>query len=142
MAATRSGRRRSPRGGRPTADLYRRARLPRREHQPAHQRPREGDDGRGTARGGPRFIRRTARAARARGLGYKQLIDHLEGRISLEDAIEQVKIASRRFAKQQRTWLRRFRVLPNARFFAADGMDPDSLLDEVLGFVRGPVPRR
>lgn len=84
---------------------------------------------------------RLGRQARE-ALGYKQLIDHLEGRISLEDAIEQVKIASRRFAKQQRTWLRRFRVLPNARFFAADGMDPDSLLDEVLGFVRGPVPRR
>jgi len=42
-------------------------------------------------------------------LGYKQLIEHLEGESSLDDAVEQIKIRSRRYAKQQRTWLRRFR---------------------------------
>lgn len=43
-------------------------------------------------------------------LGYKQIIEHLEGRCSLEDAVEQIKIRTRRYAKQQRTWLRRFRT--------------------------------
>ncbi|HPF40003.1 MAG TPA: tRNA (adenosine(37)-N6)-dimethylallyltransferase MiaA [Phycisphaerae bacterium] len=41
-------------------------------------------------------------------LGYAQIIDHLEGRCSLEDAIEQIKIQTRRFAKHQRTWFRKF----------------------------------
>jgi len=45
-------------------------------------------------------------------LGYKQLLAWLEGgdrRIgSLEDAFEQTKVLTRRFAKQQRTWLKRF----------------------------------
>ncbi|MCH2152673.1 MAG: hypothetical protein MK089_04965, partial [Phycisphaerales bacterium] len=41
-------------------------------------------------------------------LGYRQLVDHLEGRCSLDQAIEQIKIRTRRFAKHQRTWLKRF----------------------------------
>lgn len=44
-------------------------------------------------------------------LGYKQLIDSFDGRSSLEDAVEQIKIETRRFAKNQRTWLRRLRSI-------------------------------
>lgn len=43
-------------------------------------------------------------------LGYKQLIDHFEGRCSPAEAGERIKIDTRRFAKQQRTWLRRIRA--------------------------------
>ena len=42
-------------------------------------------------------------------LGYKQISQHLEGQCTLEEAFEATKIQTRRFAKQQRTWLRRFR---------------------------------
>jgi tRNA dimethylallyltransferase len=56
-------------------------------------------------------------------LGYKQVIDHLEGRLSREEAVEQIKIRTRRFAKQQRTWLRRFRHLPGAIWLE---IDPDA----------------
>lgn len=42
-------------------------------------------------------------------LGYKQVLAHLAGRYSLEQAFEQTKILTRRFAKTQRTWLRRYR---------------------------------
>lgn len=42
-------------------------------------------------------------------LGYAQIIDHLEGRCTLDEAVEQIKIQTRRFAKHQRTWFRRFR---------------------------------
>jgi tRNA dimethylallyltransferase len=45
----------------------------------------------------------TARQA----LGYKQILKHLEGHSSLEDAVEAIKIETRRFAKNQRTWIRR-----------------------------------
>ena len=48
-------------------------------------------------------------SAQARqGLGYAQIIDHLQGRASLADAVEQIKILTRRFAKHQRTWYRKF----------------------------------
>ncbi len=47
-------------------------------------------------------------------LGYKQLIEHFEGRCSRDDAIERIKIETRRFAKNQRTWLRRLRTTPGS----------------------------
>jgi tRNA dimethylallyltransferase len=53
-------------------------------------------------------------------LGYKQLIAHFEGRCSLEEAIERIKIETRRFAKNQRTWLRRLRTIPNSRWIPMD----------------------
>jgi len=40
-------------------------------------------------------------------LGYKQLAAHFRGESTLEKAIEQIRIETRRFAKNQRTWLRR-----------------------------------
>ncbi|MDG1838516.1 MAG: tRNA (adenosine(37)-N6)-dimethylallyltransferase MiaA [Phycisphaerales bacterium] len=48
----------------------------------------------------------------AAAVGYAQVIDCLEGHCTEAEAIEQIKIRTRRFAKQQRTWLRRFRALP------------------------------
>lgn len=44
----------------------------------------------------------------ASGVGYRQLLDHLEGRLPLDEAIEQIKIQTRHLAKLQRTWLKRF----------------------------------
>ena len=41
-----------------------------------------------------------------RCVGYRQLWDHLDGRISLEQAIEQALAATRQLAKRQLTWLR------------------------------------
>lgn len=41
------------------------------------------------------------------GLGYRQLLDHLAGAMTLEEAAERIRIETRRFAKSQRTWLRR-----------------------------------
>jgi len=46
-------------------------------------------------------------------LGYAEIIAHLEGGMSLDDAVERIKIQTRRFAKHQRTWFRKF---PAARW--------------------------
>ena len=43
------------------------------------------------------------------GLGYKEILDYLEGRCSLEEAIYIIKRETRHFAKRQLTWLRRER---------------------------------
>lgn len=45
-------------------------------------------------------------------LGYKQLAAHLHGLLPLEDAVERIKIETRRFAKNQRTWTRRLGFPP------------------------------
>ena len=44
----------------------------------------------------------TARQA----IGYKEIIEYLEGRCSLESAAETIKLSSRRYAKRQLTWFR------------------------------------
>ncbi len=40
--------------------------------------------------------------------GYTELIQHLRGAISLEDAIERIKISTRQLARRQMKWFRRF----------------------------------
>jgi tRNA dimethylallyltransferase len=40
--------------------------------------------------------------------GYHELIEHLRGRPSLDDAVEQIKIATRQLARRQLKWFRRF----------------------------------
>jgi tRNA dimethylallyltransferase len=64
-------------------------------------------------------------------LGYKQLIAHLEGRATLDDAVEQIKIETRRFAKNQRTWLRRLRTTPESVWIdpTQTGDRPQRILD-------------
>lgn len=66
------------------------------------------------------------------GLGYRQVIGHLEGRLTREEAIEQIKIRTRRFAKQQRTWLRRFRTFSRAVWLPAGGADHQLLAEQAL----------
>lgn len=51
----------------------------------------------------PRGVSRQARQA----VGYAELFDYFAGGGALDDAIEQIKIDSRRLAKHQRTWLKR-----------------------------------
>jgi tRNA dimethylallyltransferase len=43
------------------------------------------------------------------GLGYKEVIDYLEGETTLEEAIYKIKRDTRHFAKRQLTWFRRER---------------------------------
>lgn len=44
----------------------------------------------------------------AEATGYAELIEHLQGRLSLEEAIERIKIATRQLARRQIKWIRRF----------------------------------
>lgn len=74
----------------------------------------------------PRGLSRTARQA----LGYKELLAHLEGECSLDEAIATAITRTRRFARRQRVWFRRD---PRIRWFPSD--DPMSLQAEVAAAV-------
>lgn len=50
-------------------------------------------------------ISREATALQA--IGYKEFLGVLDGTVPLEDAVEEVKLRSRQYAKRQLTWLRR-----------------------------------
>ncbi|MBQ8627462.1 MAG: hypothetical protein IJ419_15060 [Agathobacter sp.] len=45
------------------------------------------------------------------GLGYKEILDYLDGKCSLEEAIYIIKRETRHFAKRQLTWFRREREI-------------------------------
>lgn len=49
----------------------------------------------------------SSRDVSMQGLGYKQLLLHLEGTCSLDDAVAQIKLQTRHFAKRQVTWFKR-----------------------------------
>ncbi len=63
---------------------------------------------------GPRPLGRTARQA----VGYREVIEHLEGRHTLTETIELVRRHTRQLAKRQCTW---FRSLSECRFIAVCG---------------------
>ena len=65
-------------------------------------------------------------------LGYKQLLAHISGECTLDEAVEQIKILTRRFAKQQRNWLRRFQMLPNAHFIEVGEMSAQDVVYNAL----------
>jgi tRNA dimethylallyltransferase len=49
--------------------------------------------------------------------GYCELIDYIQGKTSLDDAIEQIKIGTRQLARRQMKWFRRF---PNVHWLPGD----------------------
>lgn len=74
----------------------------------------------------PRGMSHQARQA----VGYAEIIAHLEGEWSLEHAVERIKIHTRRLAKHQRTWFRKF---PMTRWVdAAEDDEPSTLADKLM----------
>ena len=53
-------------------------------------------------------------------IGYKELVEYIEGRCTLDCAVERLKLATRRYAKRQLTW---FRHEKDARVIYADTSD-------------------
>ena len=72
-------------------------------------------------------------------LGYKQFLSFLNGETSEEEAVEQIKILTRRYAKQQRTWLKRFRVLPNTLFIDMKNKSMQTAAKEALKHINAYV---
>ena len=67
-------------------------------------------------------------------LGYKELISHLKGNISLEEAVYEIKKRSRHFAKRQLTWLRKENDLI---VFNMEKESKDEILNNMLKLIKG-----
>lgn len=61
---------------------------------------------------------------RANVIGYNEILDHLKGRWSLDEATAMIKQNSRRYAKRQMTW---FRHQTECQYFA----EPKGLIDRI-----------
>jgi tRNA dimethylallyltransferase len=59
-------------------------------------------------------------------IGYAEIINYLQGNDTLENAVEQIKINTRRFAKAQRTWFKTF------RFVNWINLAPDTTVEQAL----------
>jgi tRNA dimethylallyltransferase len=71
----------------------------------------------------------------AQATGYFELIEHIQGRISLNDAIEQIKIATRQLARRQMKWFRRFR---NVQWLGGNE-SAEALTRRILQSTRGGI---
>jgi tRNA dimethylallyltransferase len=71
-------------------------------------------------------------------IGYKELYDYLDGRVSLQDAIENLKQNSRRYAKRQLTW---FRNKMEVEWFTMpiDGAQEEKKIAEISGYIEGKL---
>lgn len=62
-------------------------------------------------------------------IGYKEVVQALEGRCTLDEAFERVKTATRRYAKRQRTW---FRKDERIRWVECDPKDRSAALEQAM----------
>ena len=67
------------------------------------------------------------------GIGYKEILYYLEGKISLDEAIDMIKQGSRNYAKRQLTWFRRD---TRCVFLDKDKMSDDEILEKVINDIR------
>jgi tRNA dimethylallyltransferase len=71
------------------------------------------------------------------GIGYRELLRHLRGETSLEEAVRQIKVRTRQFARRQDTW---FRSFPDIHWLEMDdGRDPGELAREALERLAGTM---
>lgn len=69
------------------------------------------------------------------GLGYKEILDYLDGQITLEEAVYRIKRDTRHFAKRQITWFKREKdvIWMNRPEF---GYDEERMLDAMLAEIK------
>ena len=63
------------------------------------------------------------------GIGYKEVLYYLEGKISLEEAVDMIKQGSRNYAKRQLTWFRRD---PRAIFLDKDKLSEEEMINIIM----------
>lgn len=69
------------------------------------------------------------------GIGYKEFFDYFDGIKTLEEAVEQVKLDTRHFAKRQLTWFRREKDV--IWLNKGDYKGEEALLEEMLRITKG-----
>lgn len=71
-----------------------------------------------------------------RAIGYKEIIEYLDGNISLEKAIDAIKQNSRHYAKRQYTW---FNHKNNVKWFNVCYENFENTITSVIKYIEGEV---
>ena len=65
-----------------------------------------------------------------KGIGYKELISYLNGDITLDEAVKNIKTNTRHYAKRQLTWFKRYQ---NAHWIEIQrGQTVGNIVDNIL----------
>lgn len=75
-------------------------------------------------------------ATAAQAIGYKELLSYLKKEKSLENAIDDLKCATRRYAKRQMTW---FSSHGNVEWLTADGKMLEELADRAENIIKHKI---
>lgn len=67
------------------------------------------------------------------GIGYKEMLFYLEGKISIKEAVDMIKQGSRNYAKRQLTWFRRD---PRAIFLDKDTNTNSEIINKIVDDMR------
>lgn len=71
------------------------------------------------------------------GIGYKEIVKYLDSEYTYDEAIEIIKRDSRRYAKRQLTWFRRYE---NAKWYDLDKYDNLDILEkDVLSYIENSI---
>ena len=65
-------------------------------------------------------------------IGYKEIVAYLDGDCTLDEALDSIKLATRRYAKRQRTWFRKDKRI---HWIDADALDLDAMLKASIGII-------
>jgi tRNA dimethylallyltransferase len=68
----------------------------------------------------------------SQAIGYAELVRHLEGRSTLEDAVELTIKRTKALARRQMAWFRRD---PRIRWFSVPGTGPDVIVDDLRTYL-------
>lgn len=79
------------------------------------------------------FFSSTTSKTAKQAIGYKELKPYLDGESSFEDAVEKLKMETRRYAKRQLTW---FRKRENISWIYIDGKSKEQIVKEAEEIVR------
>ena len=75
-----------------------------------------------------------SRSARAmQGIGYKEMAAYIDGELSLAEAVENIKKATRHFAKRQFTW---YRKMPYIQWIEIDKLSFEETVEKSLGIIK------
>lgn len=66
-------------------------------------------------------------------IGYKEIVASLDGYLSMDEAVQRIKIATHRYAKRQRTW---FRKDQRIKWIDGDTLNVDLMVDKALKTLR------
>ncbi|MGN0940727.1 MAG: tRNA (adenosine(37)-N6)-dimethylallyltransferase MiaA [Selenomonadaceae bacterium] len=80
-------------------------------------------------------VRRDAPAMR--GIGYREMAAYIDGEMTLDEAVSEIKKSTRHFAKRQFTW---YRKMPYIHWYDVDGVDLQLLLARVTNDLRAAFP--